>query len=234
MQQAAADGSGDVYSWVGANTPTTDGAWVQIGADYTRPEGFSALTLYIEAEGTTPLRVRVAGRMGPPRVMGKAAFFHLADEGGRIQVYVRQEDMGPEAYDDIFRHLLDAGDWLGVGPGAHGRLTLGGERWSTEAVRLPEAWLRQVETLGHGEKPRRALDAADRLAELLLMGLRLAEGVPTARIEAAAGLPLAEALDGAALRRFTDAGLLDPSTDRLAATAAGRQRLSAILASLLR
>ena len=127
-----------------------------------------------------------------------------------------------------------SGDWLGVGPGAHGRLTLDGQRWSTEAVRLPEAWLRQVEALGHGEKPRRALDAEDRLAELMLMGLRLAEGVPVAGIEAAAGLPLAQALDAGALRRFADAGLLDLAGGRLAATAAGRQRLSAILASLLR
>jgi oxygen-independent coproporphyrinogen-3 oxidase len=67
----------------------------------------------------------------------------------------------------------------------------------------------------------------------MLMGLRLAEGMPVARIEAAAGRPLAEALDGSALRRLGDAGLLDLAGGRLAATAAGRQRLSAILASLL-
>jgi oxygen-independent coproporphyrinogen-3 oxidase len=126
-----------------------------------------------------------------------------------------------------------SGDWLGVGPGAHGRLSLNGQRLATEAVRLPEAWLRQVEALGHGEKPRQTLSAEDRLTELLLMGLRLAEGVPIARIEAVAGRALALALDGRALLRLGDAGLIDAGQGRLAATAAGRQRLSSILAALL-
>jgi len=67
-----------------------------------------------EAEGTTPLRVRLAGRMSPPRVMGKASFFHLADETGRVQIYLRREDIGEAGYDEIFKRLLDAGDWLGV------------------------------------------------------------------------------------------------------------------------
>ncbi|HYE96253.1 MAG TPA: OB-fold nucleic acid binding domain-containing protein, partial [Rubricoccaceae bacterium] len=43
-----------------------------------------------EGEGTTPLRVTIGGRMSPLRVMGKAAFFHLTDESGRLQVYVRR------------------------------------------------------------------------------------------------------------------------------------------------
>ncbi|HMR34244.1 MAG TPA: radical SAM family heme chaperone HemW [Geminicoccaceae bacterium] len=126
-----------------------------------------------------------------------------------------------------------SGDWLGVGPGGHGRLGLGGDRLATEAVRLPEAWLRQVETKGHGEKPRLALSAEDRLTELLLMGLRLVEGVPVARIEALAGRPLEQAVDRRALRRLGDAGLVATHGGRLAATAAGRQRLSSILAALL-
>ena len=52
-----------------------------------------------------------------------------------------------------------SGDWLGLGPGAHGRLSLAGQRFATEAVRLPEAWLRQVETRGNGEKPRQSCPA---------------------------------------------------------------------------
>jgi oxygen-independent coproporphyrinogen-3 oxidase len=126
-----------------------------------------------------------------------------------------------------------SGDWLGVGPGAHGRLTRGGRRLATEAVRLPEAWLRRVETQGSGERPRSVLTAEDRLAELLLMGLRLVEGVAIERLEAAAGRPLRRALDERALRRLGDAGLITLAAGRLAATAAGRQRLSAILAALL-
>ena len=58
--------------------------------------------------------VSVAGRIdNPPRVMGKATFLHLADSTGRIQVYVKKDDVGESIYDDV-RHRLDAGDFLGV------------------------------------------------------------------------------------------------------------------------
>ena len=126
-----------------------------------------------------------------------------------------------------------SGDWLGVGPGAHGRMTLGDARVATEQARLPEAWLRQVETTGNGELPRQALTAADRLTELMLMGMRLAEGVPLARIETVAGCVLDAALDAAALARLERAGLVVRDGGRLIATPAGRQRLSAVLTALL-
>ena len=72
-----------------------------------------------EAEGTTPLRVVLAGRMMTKRVMGKAAFFHLADESGTVQAYVRRDDLpapgtGACDYNETFKKLLDPGDWLGV------------------------------------------------------------------------------------------------------------------------
>jgi oxygen-independent coproporphyrinogen-3 oxidase len=66
-----------------------------------------------------------------------------------------------------------------------------------------------------------------------MMGLRLAEGVPVARVEAAAGRPLAEAVDRRALDRLAAGGLLRLEGGRLAATAAGRQRLDAVLRRLL-
>ena len=67
-----------------------------------------------EVEGTTPLRVVLAGRMMTKRVMGKAAFFHLADDSGTVQAYVRRDDLPEGEYTDVFRRLLDPGDWVGV------------------------------------------------------------------------------------------------------------------------
>ena len=67
-----------------------------------------------EAEGTAPQRVTVAGRMMTKRVMGKAAFFHLADESGQVQIYVRRDDLPEGDYNTVFKKLLDPGDWLGV------------------------------------------------------------------------------------------------------------------------
>ncbi|MEL6611297.1 MAG: lysine--tRNA ligase [Bacteroidota bacterium] len=67
-----------------------------------------------ETEGTAPIRVRIAGRMMTKRVMGKAAFFHLADESGRIQIYVRRDDLPEGFYNTVFKRLLDPGDFVGI------------------------------------------------------------------------------------------------------------------------
>lgn len=77
-------------------------------------EGYEDAKHSPEAEGTTPFRVRLAGRMLTKRVMGKAAFFHLADESGRIQVYVRRDDLPEGFYNDVFKRLLDTGDFVGI------------------------------------------------------------------------------------------------------------------------
>lgn len=69
------------------------------------------LAHYDELENET---VSVAGRVdSPPRVMGKATFLHIADATGRMQVYIKRDDVGEDTYEDI-RHRLDAGDFLGV------------------------------------------------------------------------------------------------------------------------
>ena len=67
-----------------------------------------------EAEGTKPIRVTIAGRMMTKRVMGKAAFFHLADESGTVQIYVRRDDLPEGFYNAVFKKLLGTGDWLGI------------------------------------------------------------------------------------------------------------------------
>jgi putative oxygen-independent coproporphyrinogen III oxidase len=125
------------------------------------------------------------------------------------------------------------GDYAGIGPGAHGRLNLEGRRVATRTLRVPERWLAQVEAEGHGEEPREAIPTDAQLAELLMMGLRLAEGVAVERIEATGGKPLRESVDAAALDRLVAQGLIGLDDDRLAATAAGRQRLDGILRRLL-
>jgi oxygen-independent coproporphyrinogen-3 oxidase len=68
---------------------------------------------------------------------------------------------------------------------------------------------------------------------MLMMGLRLKEGVPLAPIEAESAQPFAQALDAARLKRLIDGGFLALSDDRLVATQSGRQRLDAVLAALI-
>ncbi len=125
------------------------------------------------------------------------------------------------------------GDYIGVGPGAHGRLTLADGRFGTRTHRAPEIWLDRVQTYGHGEHKREPIAPGDQIAEALMMGLRLTEGVPLARLARCAGVPAATVLDGRAVRAMTEGGYLVPSTDRLIATEAGQAVLDSVLARLL-
>jgi putative oxygen-independent coproporphyrinogen III oxidase len=125
------------------------------------------------------------------------------------------------------------GDYAGIGPGAHGRLTLGDALIATRRHRAPEPWAERVERDGHGSTAEEAIAPADRAREMLLMGLRLTEGVEAARFGARTGLPLEAALDGEVLERALEAGYLTLGAGRLAATGEGRLRLDALLPALL-
>ncbi|EAR53052.1 coproporphyrinogen III oxidase [Oceanicola granulosus HTCC2516] len=118
------------------------------------------------------------------------------------------------------------GDYVGVGPGAHGRITVDGRRIATEALRAPGAWLAQVEATGHGDVAREALDAEAQLAEVLLMGMRLREGVDLARVEALG-------FDVAAARGLVDGGFVELTGGRLRLTPAGWPVLNGVLRELL-
>jgi putative oxygen-independent coproporphyrinogen III oxidase len=123
-------------------------------------------------------------------------------------------------------------DYLGIGPGAHGRVTRGDGKLAMQQRRSPEAWLAAVERDGTAIEEMTPIAPATVVEEVLMMGLRLVEGVPRARLETLAGREV-EDLFGAALPPLIDGGFLLLDDDRLAATAAGRQRLNAVLAALL-
>ncbi len=121
------------------------------------------------------------------------------------------------------------GDYAGIGPGAHGRLTLPGGRFATDTPKSPAAWLAQTETTGSGEGERALLLPTDRAAEYLMMSLRLAEGTDPARYASLAGAPL----NGTVLNRLKEIGMLQTSDTRVIATPAGRMVLNAVLRDLL-
>jgi len=120
------------------------------------------------------------------------------------------------------------GDYVGVGPGAHGRLTLGGSRWATVATSAPEAWLAAVEA-GTAPETRTMVTPQEQAAEMLLMGLRLAEGIALGRHAALAGQPL----DLAVVERLEALDLVVTGDGRLKATSAGRSVLNAVIGELL-
>jgi putative oxygen-independent coproporphyrinogen III oxidase len=123
-------------------------------------------------------------------------------------------------------------DYVGVGPGAHGRLTIGDVKYATRQARAPERWLAAVEKAGTGTEEIAAIDRESAVEEMLMMGLRLTEGVARSRLERAAGQDV-EAFLGDNLAPLVEGGFLTLDGDRLVATAVGRQRLNAVLAALL-
>ncbi len=120
------------------------------------------------------------------------------------------------------------GDYLGIGPGAHGRMTLGGTRWATEAPRTPGDWLKRVETGVAGELPREAVSGPERALEYLMMGLRLTGGISLSRYNALSGLPMSIHK----INSLVEMDMLQLTTDGIAATAKGRLVLNAVIRDL--
>lgn len=125
------------------------------------------------------------------------------------------------------RHNLiywKSGDWLGIGPGAHGRLTLNKVRHETVAETAPGAWLAAVEA-GSGETERNALTSDETLEERLLMGLRLRGGVhmPSNWINGKISV----------INNLVDIGVIENQQNCLIATASGRPVLNSVLSDLL-
>ena len=124
-------------------------------------------------------------------------------------------------------------DYIGVGPGAHGRLTLGGQTFATLRKHKPEDWLAQLGKDGLGVMEDAMVNPTERLSEMLMMGLRLTEPIPRARFLRIAGNQPEAALDQRRLQRLIDGGFLTLDANGLSSTAEGRQRLNAVLGDLL-
>ncbi|OYV41512.1 MAG: coproporphyrinogen III oxidase, partial [Acidocella sp. 20-61-6] len=125
-------------------------------------------------------------------------------------------------------------DYAGIGPGAHGRVSLAGQLWATQRHRAPEAWAELVEAKGSGATTEEVVSQADQAREALLMGLRLAEGIEAAAFERRTGMALGEALEADVLQAAVEEGYLKLSDTRLVATLEGRKRLDALLPVLVR
>jgi putative oxygen-independent coproporphyrinogen III oxidase len=121
------------------------------------------------------------------------------------------------------------GDYAGIGPGAHGRLTRGRNKIATATERRPETWLEQVESIGHGMLEQEILDDEEQADELLLMGLRLREGVDLARWQQLSGRdpdPVRE-------ERLLEHGFIERlGNSRLRCTPSGMLILDAVVADL--
>lgn len=208
----------------------------QWSAELDRAIGYAAdhLSLYqLTIEEGTPFHALHAARK-----------FAVPDSGAAAELYAVTQTMtaarGLPAY-EISNHARPGaesrhnltywryGEYVGIGPGAHGRFVEDGRRVVTVAERMPEAWAGLVETRGHGITGGEVLTRSQEADEFLLMGLRLAEGIDLARYERLAGKPFS----AARLSLLQKDGLLAPAgNSRLRATPSGMIVLDALVADL--
>ena len=171
-----------------------------------------------------------------------ADLYQMTDEAMRVASFDAYEVSNYARAGAACRHNLvywRAQDWIGVGPGAHGRLTDGPNRIGLATRRSPEGWLADVEKTGHGIETETRDTGQAVIAEHLMMGLRLAEGVDLAALARRIGyddstINATSLVDPSALARLSDLSLLDrPSDTRLVATPQGRLVLNSIIAALV-
>ena len=134
------------------------------------------------------------------------------------------------------RHNLtywESGDYLGIGPGAHGRITLHGTRYATRQHRAPEAWLELVESQGHATRQQEGLSADEHFNEFCMMGLRLTHGIARADFTRHFGKAPEDSFARARLDALLEDGLLILDDAGLRASEKGLLRLNALLGYLL-
>jgi putative oxygen-independent coproporphyrinogen III oxidase len=197
-----------------------------IGTDH-----LSLYQLTIE-EGTPFAALHAAGKLHVPDDDTAADLYELTQalaEAAGMPAYEVSNHARPGQES---RHNLvywRGGAYVGAGPGAHGRLERGGVRRATAAEKNPERWLAAVEGAGHGFVVDEPVDEAERADELLLMGLRLSEGVDLARHARHAG----QAIEPARIAPLVADGLVAwTPAGRLAATARGRLVLNTLISAL--
>ncbi len=121
------------------------------------------------------------------------------------------------------------GEYAGVGPGAHGRLHEGTTAFATATEKHPETWRNLVQTQGHGLIQNETTNGPAQAREMLLMGLRIDEGIDLNRYESLAG----KTMDQSKITAMSDLGLVEMrGNSRLAATLSGRRVLNAVIAEL--
>jgi oxygen-independent coproporphyrinogen-3 oxidase len=190
-------------------------------------EHLSLYQLTIE-DGTVFGRRHAAGQLpGLPDETRSLALHDITQELTRAAGLVPYEVSNHARDGAECRHNLiywRSGLWAGIGPGAHGRLPGGENRIATEAIRNPTAWLRAVEAGKGGDLPASPLSITERAEEVLIMGLRLEEGVPVDQLRAL-GI---DTTNWPARDQLVDDGLL-LQDHRLRCTQRGRLLLNSVL-----
>ncbi|HEX2592498.1 MAG TPA: radical SAM family heme chaperone HemW [Rhizomicrobium sp.] len=196
--------------------------------------GTSHLSLYqLTIEPATPFAtLHKTGALTIPDDDSAAALFEITQEMTEAADVPAYEISNHARPGEEARHNLiywRYGDYAGVGPGAHGRVTLAGKRIATSAIKLPERWRETVAKSGNGYEVVETISETDAAREHLLMNMRLAEGLDLDAYRARWNF----APDASRIAALTELGLLQQDGARLIATPQGRLVLNSVIAELL-
>ena len=173
---------------------------------------------------------------------------------GRGSLHALDPDMSADFYDLVVSHLTHVGydhyevsnfagpdhksrhnmtcwtgmDYVGVGPGAHGRITRDGHRYTTVAELRPEGYITRVGQTGFGIYEKKRLSRTEQASEYLLMGLRISDGISIERFEQIGG-----DLNPEIIKELAEGNFIEISGDNLSATTGGRRVLDKIIERLL-
>jgi putative oxygen-independent coproporphyrinogen III oxidase len=221
------------FDLIYARPGQTIAAW---GAELARAlnEAPGHMSLYqLTIESNTPYAaLHAAGSLAMPGEDLAADLYDLTSELTAAAGLPAYEVSNHARPGDESRHNLlywRYDDYLGIGPGAHARILEAGVRRALVNEKHPETWRDQVQRLGRGACEDVALSKAEQASEMLLMGLRLSEGIDPARYAKLAGRPLARER----LNELIGLGLLVRHDDgHLTASTPGRRLLNAVIARL--
>ncbi|MBS28237.1 MAG: coproporphyrinogen III oxidase [Alphaproteobacteria bacterium] len=195
----------------------------------------SAYQLTIEA-GTPFFLAQARGDLTLPDEAAGAAMFEATQEILAAAGLPAYEVSNHAAPGQESRHNLtywQHRDYLGIGPGAHGRIGGPDGVRATRQHRAPEIWLERVLANGHATQEDDILAPDTLVEEVTMMGLRLTGGIDAAEFKRRTGSRPGAVFAADAVARLVAGDYLEWSEDGFAATPAGRQRLNAVLESLL-
>ena len=203
-----------------------------------RDNGITHLSLYqlTMEDGTAMAADHARGAFALPDEDNAAALYEATQNACEAAGFPAYEISNHAAPGAACRHNLTywrGGDYVGVGPGAHGRLTIDGTTRAVRQIKAPALWLKRVERDGAGTQEEEQLSPVMRAEELVMMNLRTAEGLDKQRFVRLAGQPIITAVNAEALNMLQREGLVENTETHLIATARGRLALNAVVRALL-
>ncbi|MGB4058383.1 MAG: radical SAM family heme chaperone HemW [Alphaproteobacteria bacterium] len=197
------------------------------------------LSLYqLTIERSTPFYMDHArGKFTLPGQELAADFYALTQdimEGAGLPAYEVSNHAASGHQSRHNRVYWEYGDYIGIGPGAHGRLSMNVGKVAIRDHSAPEVWIERVEKSGHGAHPPEILPPRDRFIEALMMGLRLREGVSRDHLREKSGADLHEVLNEEKIRSVIREGWMADDLNHLRLTREGWLRLNAIVPFILK